>query len=265
MKINKQTIILGDSLEILKTMKDKTFDTIITSPPYNIGVSYNSYIDKMEKENYLEWIKNIFTECKRVMTNNGSLFLNVGATNINPWVCYEVAFTLKDLFVLQNDIVWVKSISIKDESYGHYKPINSKRYLNHMYEHIFHFTKNGQVEIKRKNVGVPYKYKCNLKAKTVTEDVRCRGNTWFIPYETIHTKTQRGKHPAVFPVKLVDWCIKLSNGKKILDPFLGSGTTLEACELLDVEGVGIEIDEEYYNFAKERLNNVIRRIIKFER
>ena len=154
---------------------------------------------------------------------------------------------------LQNDIIWIKSISIHEESFGHYKPINSDRYLNHMFEHVFHLTKTGDVKINRKSIGVPYKYKCNLNAVTVTEDIRCRGNTWFIPYETIHSKNQRGDHPAIFPIQLAEWCIKLHGSKYILDPFLGSGTTLIASKNLKCEGVGIEIDEKYYQYTVDKI------------
>jgi len=254
--INHQKLILGDCLPILKTFADKIFDTIVTSPPYNLGIQYKSYSDNLEFKNYLKWLKFVFSECKRVLKDDGSLFLNIGGSNVQPWVPYDVLSILRDIFILQNDIIWVKSISLKNQSHGHYKPINSKRFLNHMYEHIFHLTKDGNVEIDRKAIGVQYVYKCNLKAVTVTEDVRCRGNTWFIPYETIHNKKQKGTHPAIFPVQLVEWCIKLANSKNVLDPFVGSGTTLVACQNLQVNGIGIEIDKEYLEFAKDRLETI---------
>jgi len=254
--IDGQELILGDCLEVLKTFEPNSIDTIITSPPYNLGIKYNTYNDKIESEKYLTLIENVFTECKRVLTDTGSIFLNIGGTNVDPFVPYNVIFRLKEFLVLQNNIIWIKSISIDKDSYGHYQPINSLRFLNNMYEHIFHLTKNGKVTINRKAIGVPFKYKCNMEAKTVTEDIRCRGNTWFIPYETIQTKSQRGDHPATFPKKLVEWCIKLSNGKTILDPFLGTGTTLMVSRDLNCKGIGIEIDEKYFLFAKDKLSKV---------
>jgi len=251
--IDNQQLINGDCLQVLKTFDSEIIDTIVTSPPYNLGIKYNSYTDDLDFEKYLDWLENVFTQCKRVLKKNGSIFLNIGSTNIQPWIPYDVASRIRKLFVLQNDIIWIKSVSLNGDSFGHYKPINSKRYMNHMFEHVFHFTKTGNVEINRKAIGVPYKYKCNLKAVTVTEDIRCRGNTWFIPYDTIHSKKQRGDHPAVFPEKLVEWCIKLSSGKNILDPFLGSGTTLKVCRNLNCYGIGIEIDKNYFEYCYNNL------------
>lgn len=255
-EIDDQTIICGDGLEVLKTFEEKIIDIVVTSPPYNIGIDYNTYKDKKERDQYLMWMKEIFVEVKRVLKDDGSVFLNVGSTNINPWVSFDVAQTLRDLFVLQNHIMWIKSISIGDENYGHYNPVNSKRFMNNMHEDIFHFTKTGDVDIYRKAIGVPYKYKVNLEAITVTEDIRCRGNTWFIPYETIHSKTQKGNHPAIFPKKLAEWCIKLHGYNKdsvVLDPFLGSGTTLIVTKTLGCKGIGIEIDQQYFDYALQKI------------
>ena len=101
----------------------------------------------------------------------------------------EVALKLKGLFILQNNITWVKSISIsedKDDTYGHFKPINSDRYINVTNENLYHFTKSDKVKINR-SVGVPYKWKCNLidrktgkhrinkKTGLPVEDKRCKG------------------------------------------------------------------------------------------
>ena len=205
---------LGDCLESLKLQKDNSIDIVVTSPPYNIGLKYHKYEDKKPREQYLEWIYDIFVELKRVLRDNGHIFLNMGYTNKDPWISMEVALKLKDLLVMQNKITWVKSISIgedKDDTYGHFKPINSDRYINVTNEDIYHFTKTDNVKINREAVGVPYKWKCNLidrktkqpridkKTGEPVKDQRCKGNSWFIPYDTIWSKSQKGFHPATFP------------------------------------------------------------------
>jgi site-specific DNA-methyltransferase (adenine-specific) len=259
---HRQTIILGDCKEVLKTFENECIDVVVTSPPYNIGIKYNSYEDK--KENYLEWLYEIFSEVKRVLAKDGSFFLNIGSINSNPWISFDVAQKLRDIFVLQNHIIWCKSISItENQSYGQYKPVISERFLNHTYENIFHFTKTGNVKLYRKAIGVPYVHKINLTFPTVTEDCRCRGNVWFIPYETIQTKKDRGNHPAVFPRKLVEMCLKLHGFNEntiVCDPFLGTGTTLVVCNELGCKGVGIEIDKKYYDYSIERLGKTSSRI-----
>lgn len=268
--------ILGDCLTILKEIEDKSIDVVITSPPYNIGLKYNKYEDNKPREQYLEWIYDVFTEIKRILKDNGHIFLNMGYTNKDPWISMEVVLKLKDLFILQNNITWVKSISIgnsKNDTYGHFKPINSKRYINITNENIFHLTKIKNISINRKSIGVPYKCESNLiDRKThkpridkdtgfIMENKRCKGNTWFIPYKTINNKSKRGNHPATFPEELVKNCIKLSNVKqgKILDPFIGSGTTLKTIKKMNnfmeynLSGVGIDIDEKYIRYCKETL------------
>ena len=140
---------LGDCLETLKSISDKSIDIVTTSPPYNIGLKYHKYEDKKPREQYLEWIYDIFVELKRVLKDVGHIFLNMGYTNKDPWISMEVALKLKDLFVLQNNITWVKSISIgsdKDDTYGHFKPINSERYINVTNENLYHFTKTDKIK-----------------------------------------------------------------------------------------------------------------------
>lgn len=255
-EIDNQQIILGDCLEVLKNIQEKTIDIVITSPPYNIGLKYNSYQDKKDGNEYLEWLYEIFAQIKRVLRDYGSVFLNVGSTSKNPWLSFDVAGILRKLFILQNRIIWVKSISIGERTFGHFKPINSDRFINQTYEEIFHFTKNGHVKLNRTAIGVPYMDKNNIKRKADSCDLRCRGNCWHIPYETINRISQNGEHPAVFPKQLVEWCIKLAGYNKdtvVCDPFFGSGTTLVVTKRLGIKGIGIEIDTKYFEYSCRRL------------
>ena len=131
-------------MESLKEILDKSIDVVVTSPPYNIGLKYNKYKDKKPREQYLEWIYDIFVELKRVLKDDGHIFLNMGYTSKDPWISMEVALKLKDLLVMQNKITWVKSISIgegEEDTFGHFKPINSERYINVTNEDIYHFKK----------------------------------------------------------------------------------------------------------------------------
>jgi site-specific DNA-methyltransferase (adenine-specific) len=257
-KLNsQQKIIEGNCLEVFKNILNNSIDIVITSPPYNIGIKYNQYKDTLKREQYLIWLDNVFKEVKKVLKDDGSFFLNVGASSIDPWIYIDVANIARKSFVLQNDITWVKSISINNKTSGHFKPINSKRFMNNTNEHIFHFTKSGNIKIQRESIGVPYSDKSNVKRWNNKKDIRCRGNTWFIPYDTIHTRVQRGNHPASFPEKLVEWCIKLHGFNKdtiVCDPFCGSGTTLRVTKKLNICGIGIEIDKTYIDYIKETLN-----------
>ena len=233
-----------------------SIDIIITSPPYNIGIKYNSHKDNMNFEDYSKWMNNFGKACKRVLKENGSLFFNIGDKASDELKAFEVAKQLSEHLTLQNTIHWIKSIAIDEVcSVGHYKPINSKRYINDCHEYIYHFTKTGNVELDRLSIGVPYKDKSNA-ARWGGGDVRCRGNVWFIPYETVQTKK---KHPAMFPPKLPEMCMKLHGLARIetvLDPFSGAGNTALACIALEKDFVGFEIDKSYCDMTIEAIEAI---------
>lgn len=254
--LKQQKIAIQDCLEHLKTIEALSIDCVVTSPPYNIGINYNTYNDKKPRDAYLSWLKDIGKEISRVLKSSGAFFLNIGSTNIDPWIEIDVANALRDIFVLQNHITWVKSISIKDDSFGHFKPISSKRFLNQNHESIFHFTLDGKAPIDRLAIGVPFKDKTNIARRQHAQDKRCNGNVWFIPYETVQSKTEKFNHPAGFPVALVEKCLKMHGGTgTVLDPFMGAGTTLVAADKLGWQGIGIDIDDFYANKAIERLQH----------
>jgi len=255
---------LRDCLEGMKELDDRSIDAVVTSPPYNLNIKYSKYKDKKPREQYLKWIEDIFGECKRILKDDGHLFVNMGYSNVDPWIGMEVGLAIRNNWSLQNHINWVKSIHVNDKTSGHFKPINSKRYLCPTWEHLFHFTKDGNVNVDRLSVGVPYEYyKENLRhSKSLDEtkpNLRDKGNCWFIPYETRQTKLERGKHPATFPVRLVEDCLKLTGIKgTVLDPFMGTGTTAQAAVNLGWEYIGYEIDEEYVTFSKNRIHGQLR-------
>ncbi len=228
----------------------------MTSPPYNIGLAYRSYEDRLPHAAYLNWMREVGHAIARTLKPDGALFLNVGSTNADPWVAMEVAAAFRDALVLQNQIVWVKSVSVGDDTLGHFKPINSRRFLNHNFESVFHFTKTGAVPVDRLAVGVPFKDKSNIARWGHERDRRCAGNVWFIPYGTVRSRAQKFDHPAGYPVELPVRCLRLHGAKPgavVLDPFLGAGTTLVAAARLGLRGIGFELDAEYGNAAVRRL------------
>jgi site-specific DNA-methyltransferase (adenine-specific) len=270
MKCEKNRIYVMDCLEgMRKLIEDGEIDVIVTSPPYNLGVRYNKYDDTIPRDKYLDWMEEVAKECKRVLKDDGSFFLNIGHKPKDFWVPWEVAFRFRKHFVLQNVIIWVKSIAIQkrdvgdypnikgDVAVGHYKPIGGSRFLHDCFEYIFHFTKRGDVELDRLAIGVPYQDKSNIgRWKSAKQDLRCRGNTWFIPYDTIWSREKQRPHPSPFPPKLPEMCIKLhglGKTKLVLDPFMGIGNTAIACINLGVDYVGFEVDELYVQIAERRI------------
>ncbi len=264
----------------MRKLEAASVDVVVTSPPYNIGKDYNKYMDTKSQSQYLKWSLKWINEAARVLADDGSLFLNLGASPSNPTIPHKLLFTLlKECqggaggpFVLQNTIHWIKSITIVDDdgenvSKGHFKPINSNRFINDCHEYIFHLTKTGNVPLDRLAIGVPYKHKSNIGrwGGNGGDDVRCRGNTWFLPYKTITSRDKDRPHPATFPPELPENCILLHGKKKgcvVLDPFLGLGNSWVAAARCNAikpgkvkEFLGFDIDSYYVREARSTMKD----------
>lgn len=259
---------LGDCLDVLERLPHASIDAIVTSPPYNLGIRYRSYDDTIPRGKYLEWTGEWIRRAAGSLTERGSLFLNVGAKPTEPWTALDVAQAARAHLRLQNTIHWIKSIAIEkslagsrarleeDLAVGHYKPINSRRFLHDCHEFVFHFTPEGTTPIDRQAIGVRYQDPSNVgRWQQSSSGVRCRGNSWFIPYETIQNREKERPHPATFPPRLPEMCLRLHGLRRIrtvADPFLGLGSTAVACAQLGISFVGIEMDEGYLKEAVGR-------------
>lgn len=250
-------------------MPPGTVDVIVTSPPYNRGVPYGAYLDRRPREEYLAWIGRVGRRLAEALAPAGSFFLNVGAAPSDPWLPFDVARAAGGDLVLQNVIHWVKSIAIdredagrtsglaRDLAVGHYKPVGSDRYLHGAHEYIFHFTHSGAVPIDRLAIGVRYQDASNVtRWPGARRGLRCRGNTWFLPYRTIRFSARDRPHPASFPVALPERCLKLHGVERIglaLDPFVGIGPTGVAAAGLHVPFLGCDVDASYLAVARDAI------------
>src|SRR6266699_4655928 len=127
----------------MSRLAEGSVDLVVTSPPYNLGIRYGKYSDHQDRRSYLGWCGEWAGRVRRVLRPDGSFFLNIGAAPSNPMLPHEIVMTLRDLFVLQNTIHWIKSIAIDDHcshrpardarasrreaatairSFGHFKP-----------------------------------------------------------------------------------------------------------------------------------------------
>ncbi len=257
---------LGDSIKGMEGARSADVDVMVTSPPYNIGKKYGVHMDSMPRDAYLSWMEDFGSAASHVLKEDGSLFLNLGGRPGDPWIPWDVAKAVSRSMKLQNVIHWVKSISIDGTASGgkgstvtagHFKPIVSDRFINDCQEYVFHFTHDGRKALDKLAVGVPYKDKSNIgRWKSAARDIRDRGNVWFIPYETIKSRSQR-PHPATFPVRLPEMCILIHGIKgatKVMDPFMGIGATALACARLGVSFTGFEIEKAYVEEACCRLD-----------
>jgi site-specific DNA-methyltransferase (adenine-specific) len=262
-------LIAGDCVAGMSRLAPGSVDVAVTSPPYNLGKAYRTYDDSIPREKYLAWTREWAAELSRVLADDGSFFLNIGGPPKDPWVAFDVLAVFREFLALQNVIHWVKSIAVEARTakrneiltFGHYQPIQSPRYLNGCHEFIFHLTKKGGVELDRLAIGVPYQDKSNVtRWKAAAKDAHCRGNTWFIPYETIQSREKERPHPATFPARLPEMCLRLHSLKRVrlaMDPFLGLGSSAVACARLGVPFVGFDIDAGYIEESAKRVREAL--------
>lgn len=277
-------IFTGDSLASLKALPKNSIDCIVTSPPYYGQRDYGmdgQIGNESKPEEYIANLVNIFNECKRVLKDSGSLWLNLGDKynkgNLMgmPW---RVALALQDEgWILRNDIIWHKPNAM---------PHSAKNRLTTDHEYIFFFTKKAkdyyydQDAIREehktfsedskmkggrnhfgKNGGTPEKGKnsgnSNLHDgrwdQAFHPNGRNKRTVWNVPLSKF-----RGAHFAVFPERLIEPCILAGCPKDgiVLDPFFGAGTTGFVATQQGRKYVGLELNPEYAEIAENRLKTV---------
>ena len=247
----KHRVVIGDSRK-MSLVGDESVKVCVTSPPYFRRKSYETQYKTYEE--YREYLVSVWNECKRVLKNDGLLFVNIGDSFENQFKSHDIAKDIAERcgFNLVQTVVWVK---------GHHSPVQGTKHLNHLFEYIFIFSKSepSGYNLNRLAIGIPYKDKSNIgRWKVARQDLRCRGDVWYINYETVQAHSQK-LHEAIFPKELPETCIKLGSaeaGDLILDPFLGSGTTILAANELGHPSIGYEINKEYEKIIKKKLSGL---------
>lgn len=256
-------ILNEDCLGWMRRQDDNIIDVIVTSPPYNINIKYNTYADK--KDDYTDWMVNVWEESFRILKSTGHLFLNIQPTRKNPLMPYEIISKLS--WKIQNTFIWNKCIEIDGYVRGQGNASRSEKYLPSSWEYVFHLTENGVTPISQERSGVPYRPEWaegNAK-RNGGKTWRPTTNTWFIPYETVgngskSSKFTKGdkKHPAIFPKELVRKCLNIADVKSyhtVYDPFGGTGTTSVVAKEMGCKWITTEIDKDYVAFMIERCSN----------
>jgi len=261
-------LIVGDALSVLRGVRDRAFRCCVTSPPYwslrDYGIPFQIGAEP-EVSDYISSLVAVFREVRRTLTDDGTLWLNVGDSYTSggrtwratdrknparamgyrpptpdglkpkdligiPW---RLAFALQeDGWYLRADIVWHKP---------NCQPESVKDRPTRAHEYLFLLTKAERYYYDHESVVE------NANGGSVT---RNRRSVW-----SINTEAYPGAHFATFPQALVEPCVLAGSGvgDTVLDPFFGSGTTGEVCVKLRRRFVGIELNEDYAALARQRL------------
>lgn len=266
---NRCEIIEGDARRILQDMPGGHFDCVVTSPPYwglrDYGIDGQIGAEATINE-YIEDIVKLFREVRRVLSDDGTLWLNIGDSYTSggrTWrdadaknkgramsyraptpdglkpkdligVPWRLAFALQeDGWYFRTDIIWNKPNcqpeSVKD------RPTRS-------HEYVFLFSKSEKYYYDWQSIMEP--------AADAKKKMKNRRTVW-----NVNTEPYPGSHFAVYPRELVRLCVRAGSREngRVLDPFIGSGTTGVVCNELGRECVGIELSAEYAELARERL------------
>ncbi len=251
-----ETCILfcGDTLKLLKKLKKPVFNTIVTSPPYNIGKEYEQV---KSLDEYVDWSIRWISDASRLLTDDGALMLNLGYTSVeNHGRAVPIPYLLWDKIplYLNQEIVWNYSAGVACKNY--LSPRNEKVlwYVKDSKNYVFNLD-----AIRDKNVKYPNSKKNGkLRVNTLGKNP---SDVWEIAKVTTgHNRAfkERTPHPCQFPTDLIDRLILgFSRPESIvLDPFVGSGTTFESCIKNNRYCVGFEIKEEYCEIAEKRITNL---------
>lgn len=245
-------IICGDALEVLKKIPQNSIDLIITSPPYNVGMNYETYDDVKDYQEYLDYMKNVLKECYRILVKGGRIAINL-PSNIMAHRGSKMAYLALDFVLIMRDcgfldrewIGWVKmidgSIPGKSTGWGSWMSPSNPALRDGM-EYIIVMDKETH---KKENVR---NEKSDITSK---EFLKFTTNVWVISPEV----SFRDVHPAPFPEELPYRLIKSYSypNDVILDPFCGVGTTCAVAKKLNRRFIGIDIDQKYCEIAKVRV------------
>jgi site-specific DNA-methyltransferase (adenine-specific) len=249
--MDKIQILLGDCMNVLHTIPSNSIHLVITSPPYNVNLGhnkynktpYNTYNDSKDHFEYINWLKDIFQIIKEKLVDGGRVCINIGdgKNGAVPTHSDIIQFMLRDLgYELISTIIWNKNQASPRTAWGSWLSPSQPSYPC-PFEYILIFSKGSRC---LQHTGI--------SDLTKEEFINNAYALWtFAPERDLKSIG----HPAVFPIELPTRLIKMNTyiGDTVLDPFMGSGTTGVACINTNRNFIGIEMDVEYHQIAKARL------------
>lgn len=247
------SIIHNNVIDGLKKIPDDSVSLIFTSPPYNVGIKYENYDDCMKYADYINWLKDVFSECYRVLRTGGRLVVNHDST-VNHEDKNESYFRPlysdlcninKDIgFKFFTDIAWYKHQVVgRATSWGSYLSCSTP-IIRRNHEYIIVWSKDS------------YTLKGDSEMSDMTKE---EFHNWTMSFWNIKPETKKtGDHPAPFPEELAKRVIKLYSYRDdiVLDPFCGTGTVCYVAKMLNRKYIGIDNSEKYVKISKDRLSSI---------
>ncbi len=243
-----------NNLEFLADLVDESVKLIVTSPPYNIGKSYEN---QTPLEQYIQDQAKVINECVRVLHPNGSICWQVG-NHVRHGEIFPLDIMLYRLFVdhglkLRNRIVW------------HFEHgLHCSKRLSGRYETIMWFTKGDEYTFNLDPIRVPSKYP-NKKYYKGPKAGQLSGNplgknpgdVWCFP-NVKNNHVEKTSHPCQFPIELVERLVLslTDEGDPVFDPYMGVGSSVVAAIMHNRKGYGCDIVDEYVNIALDRVRSL---------
>lgn len=241
---NGQILIINEDIFTTKKIADESIDLIVTSPPYNLDIKYNSHNDQLTYDHYLAFSKRWMKRCYRWLKNDGRFCLNIPLDK-NKGGQQSVGADLTTIakkigFSYHSTVVWNEGNISRRTAWGSWASASAP-YVITPVELVIVLYKNAW----KKTSG---SRKSDISKK---EFMEWTNGLWTFNGE----KKKKTGHPAPFPLELPLRCMKLFSfvGDTVLDPFLGSGSTLVAASQGNRKGIGIEIDPGYCDIAITRI------------
>ena len=242
-------IICGDAKRILRTIPERCVHLIVTSPPYNVGIPYESYDDRQPYEKYLQEMEHILAECYRVLVKGGRICINLPSCAMQhtgsraAWLTIDYVLMLRKVGFLDREFIgWLKSpyLSVwgRSTSWGSWKSPSNPALRDIMEYIVVMHKETPKLEGEETDL-------------TKDEFLEFTHNAWTI----IPSTRMRKFHPSPFPFELPRRLIKLYSfvRQTVLDPFCGVGTTCLVAKELGRNYIGIDISERYCEMARRFL------------
>ncbi|MBA7583737.1 DNA adenine methyltransferase YhdJ [subsurface metagenome] len=241
---DKGIAIYNDDILTTKAIPNDSIDLIITSPPYNVNIKYNSHDDEMPYSEYLQFSKEWMSKCYDLAKDDGRFCLNIPLDKNKGGqqsVCADLTTIAKQAgWKYHATIIWNEQNISRRTAWGSWLSASAPYVI-------------APVEV----IVILYKDRWKKESGSRISDIsKAEFQKWTNGVWNFSGESKRKiGHPAPFPVELPKRCIKLFSfvGDNILDPFLGSGSTLVACAQTGRKGIGIEIDQGYCELAKQRV------------